>query len=94
MWAWSGYGHSGNLDIGASKGGGKGHNIIVSLSHKGDVETLAKNAFNNVNIVGAGGAGKEDSAFFVNHAKLFQGSYKLAILERLVMNTHTIISNL
>lgn len=57
VWAWSGYGHSKNLDVAESVGSGKSHKLIVSLSHKGDVEAMAKSAFDNVQIVAAGGAG-------------------------------------
>ena len=60
-WAWVGYGHSSNLkktDELVRKETDP-HKIIVSRSHSGTVETVAKEAFdNNVKVTPAGGAGK------------------------------------
>ena len=58
VWAWDGYGHSKSLKQGVKEDEGK-HSIIVSRSHAGEVEKVAKDAFgDNVEIVQAGGAGK------------------------------------
>ncbi|GFN79078.1 inositol monophosphatase 3-like [Plakobranchus ocellatus] len=58
IWAWSGYGHSKNLEIGTSPRDTRQQSLIVSRSHKGDVETMSKSAFgDDVKIIGAGGAG-------------------------------------
>ncbi|KAH9504619.1 Inositol monophosphatase 3 [Bulinus truncatus] len=58
-WAWYGYGHSKNLKQadGAETGDFQKHRIIVSRSHQGDIEKVAKSAFDNVEIIPAGGAG-------------------------------------
>ncbi|CAL1529949.1 unnamed protein product [Lymnaea stagnalis] len=60
IWAWDGYGHSKNLKPGETTetGGSQKHSIIVSRSHQGDVEKVAKSAFgDDVKIITAGGAG-------------------------------------
>ena len=57
VWAWDGYGHSKNLVKNVKEAEGK-HSIIVSRSHAGEIEKVAKESFgDNVEIVPAGGAG-------------------------------------
>ena len=60
-WGWVGKGHSSNLTpADASKAKTKGpYNIIVSRSHSGPVEEVAKTALGaDTTIIQAGGAGK------------------------------------
>lgn len=67
VWAWDGYGHSKNLKQRDSteKLNTQKHSIIVSRSHQGDIETVAKGAFgDNVEIITAGGAGKHIRSCF------------------------------
>ena len=61
FWAWSGYGHSDNLQVATHKSNLSEHpkySFIVSRSHQGDVEKVAKTTYGNSTIViPAGGAG-------------------------------------
>ncbi|XP_046543444.1 inositol monophosphatase 3-like [Haliotis rubra] len=62
VWAWVGYGHSENLKKAekaeTETGGSKRKKIIVSRSHKGTVEDVAREAFGeDTEVIGAGGAG-------------------------------------
>ena len=59
-WAWVGYGHSRNLQKSdeLKRKETDPHKLIVSRSHAGAVEDVAKQAFgNNVIVTPAGGAG-------------------------------------
>ncbi|XP_033737304.1 inositol monophosphatase 3-like [Pecten maximus] len=60
-WAWVGYGHSENLKVSQTASDSKvkaPKTIIVSRSHSGPVEKIAKKAYgNDTKIVPAGGAG-------------------------------------
>lgn len=61
VWAWAGYGHSENLkkSDGKKTDENEGTKIIVSRSHAGKVQEVAKKAFGEKTIVvPAGGAGK------------------------------------
>ena len=59
VWAWVNYGHSANLKKAADIKRDENHRqIIVSRSHAGPVETVAKKSFgDNTAVVPAGGAG-------------------------------------
>ncbi|XP_046353426.1 inositol monophosphatase 3-like [Haliotis rufescens] len=59
VWAWVGYGHSTNLKKAENvKYDTKKKKIIVSRSHKGTVEDVAREAFGeDTEVIGAGGAG-------------------------------------
>ena len=64
MWAWDGYGHSKSLVQGKKEG--EEHSIIVSRSHAGEIESIAKDSFGeNVKIIPAGGAGTYVIAFLL-----------------------------
>lgn len=57
VWAWIGHGISPDVEV-AKKTASSATTIIVSRSHKGDVEKVAKEAFGaDVQVVPAGGAG-------------------------------------
>ncbi len=66
-WGWVGHGHSSQLkpaEDGAKKGGP--YNIIVSRSHAGDVEKVAKEALGaETTVIPAGGAGRLFVFFFL-----------------------------
>lgn len=59
-WAWVGHGHSQNLNSPSYEARLKtSPKIIVSRSHAGEVETVAKKTFGgDVKVISAGGAGK------------------------------------
>ena len=60
-WGYVGYGTSSNLNIDVkAKEEGEANKIIVSRSHQGDVEKVAKEAFGeNTEVIPAGGAGND-----------------------------------
>lgn len=59
-----GHGHSENLAMG-SVSTAEEKKIIVSRSHAGTVETVAKKSLGNVKITPAGGAGKNAALLFL-----------------------------
>uniref|UniRef100_H2Y5Z7 inositol-phosphate phosphatase n=1 Tax=Ciona savignyi TaxID=51511 RepID=H2Y5Z7_CIOSA len=65
---WSWVGHGSNI---VSKSNDDITKIIVSLSHKGDVEQVAKKAFGNAEVIGAGGAGYKSLALFDGTASVY-----------------------
>ncbi|XP_078487001.1 inositol monophosphatase 3-like [Ciona intestinalis] len=65
---WSWVGHGTNID---DKSNDDITKIIVSLSHKGDVEDVAKRAFGDVSVIGAGGAGYKSLALFDGTASVY-----------------------
>ena len=58
VWSYLGHGHSDNLKPKVHEGEGSAYKIIVSRSHSGPVEGVAKQAFGDqTEVVPAGGAG-------------------------------------
>ncbi|CAG0881374.1 unnamed protein product [Darwinula stevensoni] len=72
FWGWVGRGTSDNLHK-AAKSEGKAYNITVSISHKGEVTNLVKDAFGSAGVVhDAAGAG-EHSLFGFKSLEVIQG---------------------
>lgn len=83
MWAYVGHGTSDNLHLvkDVKHGEGEGYSIIVSRSHSGSVEPIAKKSFgDNTKVIPAGGAGKWLHEYYLFSVKLQSIMYMYANL--------------